>query len=150
MKINVEIDEAFEKLEVLIRSKVWDQEIDRLLDRLKEKERTYFAGMKGETRHIFRAEELIYLYTENKTVMAATRQGTFEMKERLYELEEKLPNDRFVRLSKSVIANLDELKQFEASFSGSLCVYFRTGEKEYVSRKYVGNIKKKIQWKGKG
>ncbi|MDQ7864822.1 LytTR family DNA-binding domain-containing protein [Peribacillus frigoritolerans] len=51
------------------------------------------------------------------------------MKERLYELERDLPGNQFVRLSKSVIANLDELSRFEASFNGTLCVYFRSGEK---------------------
>ncbi|WP_185819707.1 LytTR family DNA-binding domain-containing protein [Salibacterium salarium] len=149
MKINVEIDEAVEKLEVLIRSNAWNDEVYQLLDRLKERERSYFVGIHGEERHIFRVEELICFYAENKTVMARTKQGTFQMKERLYELEKELPADRFVRLSKSSIANLDELKQFEASFSGSLCVYFRTGEKEYVSRHYVREIKEKIQWKGR-
>ncbi|MGY4688687.1 LytTR family DNA-binding domain-containing protein [Salibacterium sp. K-3] len=150
MKIRVEIDEELEKKEVLIRSHVWDEEVEQLLGRLKEQERVYFAGMDGEKRHIFRAPDIIYLYTFEKTVMAKTKEGTFQMKERLYELEDQLPAGQFARLSKSVIANLDELKQFEASFSGSLCVYFRTGEKEYVSRKYVNSIKEKIQWKGKG
>ncbi|SFM39837.1 LytTR family DNA-binding domain-containing protein [Salibacterium qingdaonense] len=150
MKIHVEIDEELEKKEVLIRSNVWDEEVERLLSRLKEEERTYFAGMDGEKRHIFQPQDIIYLYTADKIVMAKTKEGTFQMKERLYELEEKLPPGRFVRLSKSVVANLDELKQFEASFHGSLCVYFRTGDKAYVSRKYVNRIKEKIHWKGKG
>ncbi|MED4694591.1 LytTR family DNA-binding domain-containing protein [Peribacillus frigoritolerans] len=62
--------------------------------------------------------------------MVRTKQGIFEMKERLYELERELPGNHFVRLSKSVIANLDELSRFEASFNGTLCVYFRSGEKD--------------------
>ncbi|MGJ3197680.1 LytTR family transcriptional regulator DNA-binding domain-containing protein [Peribacillus frigoritolerans] len=49
-----------------------------------------------------------------------------------------------------MIANLDELSRFEASFSGTLCVYFRSGEKEHVSRHYVQGIKKAFQWKRKG
>ncbi|SFO92564.1 LytTR family DNA-binding domain-containing protein [Salibacterium halotolerans] len=150
MKIQVEIDETLETKEVWIRSNVWDKEVQQLLDRLQEEKRVYFAGMDKETRHIFRPDDIIYLYTMDKTVMAKTKEGTFQMKERLYELEQQLPDSQFVRLSKSAIANLDELKQFEASFHGSLCVYFRSGEKEYVSRKYVNGIKEKIRWKGKG
>lgn len=82
--------------------------------------------------------------------MVRTKQGIFEMKERLYELERDLPGNQFVRLSKSVIANLDELSRFEASFNGTLCVYFRSGEKEYISCHYVQGIKKAFQWKRKG
>lgn len=55
--------------------------------------------------------------------MVRTKQGIFEMKERLYELERDLPGNQFMRLSKSVIANLDELSRFEASFSDLMCVF---------------------------
>nr|WP_238988511.1 LytTR family transcriptional regulator DNA-binding domain-containing protein [Peribacillus frigoritolerans] len=48
-----------------------------------------------------------------------------------------------------MIANLDELSRFEASFNGTLCVYFRSGEKEYVSRHYVQGIRKHFNGKGR-
>ena len=52
---------------------------------------------------------------------------------------------KFIRLSKSVIANLHELSHFEASFNGTLCVYFKSGTKEYVSRTYVNTIKESLK-----
>ncbi|SIS38708.1 LytTR family DNA-binding domain-containing protein [Salimicrobium flavidum] len=148
MKINVEIDETLERLEVLIRAKEWDEDVNQLMNRLQEKRRSYFSGTNDETRHVFKPEEILYLYTEDKTVMARTEEGRYRMKERLYELEEELSKEQFVRLSKSAIANLDALHKFEASFNGTLCVYFRNGEKEYVSRRYVSDIKRKIEGKG--
>lgn len=148
MKINVEIDEAMERMEVLIRAKEWNEEVTLLMERLQEKRPSYFSGMNDDTRHIFKPEEILYLYTENKTVMARTEDGRYRMKERLYELEKELAADHFVRLSKSAIANLDALQKFEASFNGTLCVYFKNGEKEYVSRKYVSQIRNKLEGKG--
>lgn len=118
------------------------------MDRLKEKRRSYFSGTNDETRHVFKPEQILYLYTEAKTVIARTEGGRYRMKERLYELEEELPGELFVRLSKSALANLDALQKFEASFNGTLCVHFKNGEKEYVSRKYVPDIKRKIEEKG--
>nr|WP_225989124.1 LytTR family transcriptional regulator DNA-binding domain-containing protein [Peribacillus frigoritolerans] len=44
---------------------------------------------------------------------------------------------------------MDELSRFEASFNGTLCVYFRSGEKEYVSRHYVQGIRKHFNGKGR-
>ncbi|PBB06630.1 MULTISPECIES: LytTR family DNA-binding domain-containing protein [Salimicrobium] len=148
MKINVEIDEALERLEVLIRAKEWNEEVSLLMERLQERRRSYFSGVNDDTRHIFKPEEILYLYTENKTVMARTEDGRYRMKERLYELEKELDPEHFVRLSKSAIANLDALQKFEASFNGTLCVYFKNGEKEYVSRKYVSEIRNKLEGKG--
>jgi DNA-binding LytR/AlgR family response regulator len=66
------------------------------------------------------------------------------LKEKLYELEKLLPSNKFVR-AKSVIANLHELSRFEASFNGTLCVYFKSGVKEYVFRRYVHAIKKALK-----
>lgn len=150
MKVQVEIDKEIEALEVFIRHHSLNDEVQEVLNRLKEQHRPYFVGKQGEMQHIIRMEEIICLYTEQGSIMARTKQGVFEMKERLYELEKELPSDRFVRLSKSVIANLDEVSRFEASFNGTLCVYFRSGEKEYVSRHYVQEIKQAFQGKRKG
>src|SRR5690606_32535458 len=35
--------------------------------------------------------------------------------------------------------------RFEASFNGTLCVYFKSGVKEYISRRYVHAIKKALK-----
>ena len=77
--------------------------------------------------------------------MAVTSKGSYKVKEKLYELEKGLPANRFIRLSKSVIANLYELSHFEASFNGTLCVHFKSGAKEYVSRHYVSKIKEALK-----
>lgn len=150
MKVQVEIDEEVKAIEVFIRHHSWDDELQQLLERLKERRRPYFIGRKNDVQHVIRSEEIICLFTEENSIMCRTLQGVFKMNERLYELEKDLPKSQFVRLSKSVIANLDELKKFEASFNGTLCVHFRSGEKEYVSRHYVQGIKKAFQWKRKG
>lgn len=64
--------------------------------------------------------------------MVRTKQGIFEMKERSYELERDLPGNQFMRLSKSVIANLDELSRFEASFSDLMCVFPIRGKRTCI------------------
>jgi len=63
---------------------------------------------------------------------------------KLYEAESLLASHGFCRLSKSAIGNLNQIKRFELAFNGNLCVYFQSGSKEYVSRKYVQELKKKL------
>ncbi|MFJ7308022.1 hypothetical protein [Peribacillus frigoritolerans] len=48
MKINVEIDEEIKEIEVLIRNHEWNEEVQELMERLKERKRPYFVGRKGE------------------------------------------------------------------------------------------------------
>ncbi|MFE4074890.1 hypothetical protein [Peribacillus sp. YIM B13477] len=45
---------------------------------MKERKRPYFVGRKGEMQHVFRAEEIICLFTEQDSIMVRTKQGIFE------------------------------------------------------------------------
>jgi len=147
VKIKVEIDEEATSLEVTVRHHSYDEELQEVLERLKKEDRHYFSGEAKGMSHVFRPENIYYIYTEGGKVKAKTSLGDFEMKEKLYELAEDLPQDQFVRLSKSVIGNLDEIRKFELSFNGTLCVHFKSGDKEYVSRHYVSAIKQAFQGK---
>lgn len=68
---------------------------------------------------------------------------------KLYEIEENLASYNFMRFSKSVIGNLNQIERFELSFNGNLCVYFESGNKEYITRKYVLPIKNRLNMGGK-
>ncbi|MBT2719446.1 hypothetical protein [Bacillus sp. ISL-57] len=93
MKINVEIDKEIMSIEVLIRNHERNEEVQEMMERLKERKRPYFVGRKGEMQHVFRAEEIICLFTEQDSIMVRTKQGIFEMIEMLYELERDLPGN---------------------------------------------------------
>ncbi|MEG0439840.1 MAG: LytTR family DNA-binding domain-containing protein, partial [Solibacillus sp.] len=105
----------------------------------------FLIGRDEDMQHILKPEDIHYFHTESESVIAVTSTGSFKLKEKLYELEEILPSNKFIRLSKSVIVNLHELSRFEASFNGTLCVYFKSGAKEYVSRTYVNIVKEALK-----
>ncbi|RDW19056.1 LytTR family transcriptional regulator [Oceanobacillus arenosus] len=147
MKILLDIDDDYEETTVTIKCKVMDDSIQEILDFFKGREQEFFVGKDGDMQHILKPAEIHYLYSREDNVIAVTSNGEFTMKEKLYELERALSSRRFIRLSKSVIANLYELSRFEASFNGTLCVYFKSGVKEYVSRHYVPTIKEALKMK---
>ena len=62
------------------------------------------------------------------------------MRARLYELEETLKK-QFVRISNSEIVNLQKVKSFDLSFTGTICVSLSDGTVTYVSRRYVSKIR---------
>lgn len=63
------------------------------------------------------------------------------MRQRLYELEERLDKGSFVRISNSEIINMKKVKGFDLSFTGTICVSLSNGTTTYVSRRYVAKIK---------
>lgn len=145
MKVSIEIDQKFEETKVRIECQSVDTPVQNLLNFIKGLDTEFLVGKDGEMQHIMKPDEIHYCHTEKDGVIAVTANGSFKLKEKLYELEEILPAHKFIRLSKSVIANLHELSRFEASFNGTLCVYFKSGAKEYVSRTYVTAIKEALK-----
>lgn len=145
MKISLDIDPDYEETVITIHCQAVDEKIKDILDFLKGMEKEFIIGKKDDMQHILQPNEIHYFHTKNETVHAVTNDGEFAIKEKLYELENTLPSSQFIRLSKSVIANLYELRRFEPSFNGTLCVYFKSGQKEYVSRHYVPKIKKALK-----
>ena len=145
MKVSLDIDSGFDESKVIIECKEMDDSIKNIIDFIKGQETRFLVGREGDMQHILKPVEIHYFHTNNDTVTAVTAKGEFRLKEKLYELEELLPPNQFIRLSKSVIANLDELSRFEASFNGTLCVYFKSEAKEYVSRNYVNTIKESLK-----
>ncbi|WP_158737223.1 LytTR family DNA-binding domain-containing protein [Alteribacillus sp. YIM 98480] len=141
MRVSLDIDSAHEETTVTIHCKEMDDSINEILDFLKGKKTEFIIGRNGSMQHILKPADIHYFHTKGESVLAITSEGGFKVKEKLFELEQILPANQFIRLSKSVIANLYELKRFKSSFNGTLCVYFKSGVKEYVSRHYVQSIK---------
>ena len=68
------------------------------------------------------------------------------VKERLYEIEKRLPN-YFIRINKSAIANEKAIKRFKTDFGGGVSVEFKCGHSDYVSRRCFAEIKRRFKKK---
>src|SRR5690606_102628 len=139
--IFLDIDPHHEGTSITIHCKELTPAIQEILEYFNKNDNDLIVGKEGESSHLIKLEEVHYFRTEGDVVKAITSAGVFKVKEKLYELEKSLPPYRFIRISKSVIANLYAMSHFEPSFSGTLCVYFKSGDKEYASRHYIGRIK---------
>ena len=65
----------------------------------------------------------------------------YALRQRLYELEERLSARMFVRISHSELINLNRVRGFDLSLAGTICVTLTGGVSTYVSRRYVSKIK---------
>lgn len=75
-------------------------------------------------------------------VYCITAGKEYRIKEKLYELELKLPRNRFIRVSKSYIVNISNVKEIIPWFGGRLILRFSDSNKEVeVSRSQVRGFK---------
>lgn len=146
MKVQINIDESHDdETVIIIQAKEWTDELAALVQKLKQSDLPKrLIGVEEERSIVLDPPNIDYIYAENRKVMAAVGSKKIELKMKLYEVEELLAGFSFLRFSKSVIGNVDKISRFEMMFNGNLCVYFQSGNKEYVSRAYVADLKKKL------
>ena len=98
----------------------------------------------GENQAIrLKTDEVICFMVEDNKVYALTDKEKYQLKQRLYQLEEMLP-DNFVKINQSCIANIRQIKKFDTSISGTLVINFKNGYKDYVSRRQMKTVKERF------
>jgi len=145
MKVIIDIDDAHEKPSITIQAKEWSEELEEIVSIIKRKHSKRLFGIDEDQTIILNPPSIDYIYAEQRKTFAMTTNGPLELKLKLYEAEDTLEPNGFMRFSKSVIGNLNNIDRFELSFNGNLCVYFHSGHKEYISRKYVTPIKARLK-----
>jgi two-component system LytT family response regulator len=61
---------------------------------------------------------------------------THLLRETMNALEQRMPGERFVRISRSTIVNLDRVKELQPLFHGEYAVILRDGVRLTLSRGY--------------
>lgn len=146
MKIRIEVDENIQEDEIIIRCANLNDEVQNIQqiikDTLSKKNRIIFY--KENTQFYISLDEILFFETEEASISAHTVNNVYEVKYKLYELEEILPNN-FMRISKSTILNVNCIYSITKNLTASSLVEFKnTHKKVYVSRYYYKPLKIKL------
>lgn len=141
MKIEVKIESAYQEPKVIILTDRMTDEVNEIVRKLSDAVPQMIAGFQDEILKVLDQEEIFRIYTRNGKVFASTNNGEYSLRTRLYELEERLDRNNFVRISNSEIINLRKVKAFDLSLAGTILVSLLDGTITYVSRRYVSKIK---------
>lgn len=144
MNVEIKIDSSYIQPKIIIYTCEMNEKLNEIVKKLSESSPQILAGFKGDMVEILDQKSILRFYSEKGKVYASTEKGLFLVKLRLYEVEERLENNRFVRISNSEIINLRKVKSFDLSFSGTICVILQDNSTAYVSRRYVTKIKNAI------
>lgn len=144
MNIEIKIDENCEKDKIIIITKEINKEIDSIIKNIKKDSFDFIPAYKNDKVEILEKNNIFRFYANQGKVMAQTQNDEYTIKMRLYEIEEKLINDNFIRISNSDIVNLKKVKNFDLSYAGSIKVTLKNDQYTYVSRRYLSKIKEKI------
>ncbi len=141
LKLEIKIEPDLKESKIVIFTSEVTEEIKEIINKINKTQGKVFKGIKDEKIYLVNPNEVYYFYAENQKVLAKIDKHSLQIKSKLYELEEQLEGTNFIRISNSVIANIDKIKNLEMSFNGTLCIRFINGDVEYSSRRYVKKIK---------
>ena len=140
MQIEIKIDNSFTEPKIIVMTSSMTEDVQNIIKKLSEASPKIISGSKNEKLEILDQTDLIHIYANSGKVFAVTDKGEYIIRLRLYELEERLRDSQFVRISNSEIINLNKVKSFDLSFTGTICVKLSNDAVTYVSRRYVSKV----------
>ncbi|MBQ3006667.1 MAG: LytTR family transcriptional regulator DNA-binding domain-containing protein [Clostridia bacterium] len=141
MKFRLIIDKNREEEVIVYTHK--ETKLTDELKRIAESDSKELVGYIEREAYKIMLNEVICFVSEDNNVYAITPENRLRIKFRLYQLEEMLDLN-FIKINQSCIANINEIKKFDASISGTLRVVFKNGYTDYVSRRNIKTIKERL------
>ena len=107
------------------------------------------SGARGPARLVFkidgrvvfvRPEAIDWIEADGNYLRIHAGSDSYYVRETLSGLEAQLPTDRFLRISRSNIVNLDRVKELQPLFYGDYAVILQNGSRLNLSRHYRGRL----------
>ncbi len=141
MKIKYDIQKKYKEPEIHISTDSKNEQAQMLYQTISGMVNKSYTVYDGQTAVILPVADIVRIYAYSKKVYVRTREQEYEIRERLYTLEEELASTGFVRISNSEIVNIRCINRLDTSHAGTIKMYFKNQDETYVSRRYVGKIK---------
>ncbi|MCG7408778.1 LytTR family transcriptional regulator [Paenibacillus sp. ACRRX] len=140
MKVSIqEIGKDLEE-EILIRCHEVNDKVHEIVDKLKMESLT-LLGYHDDRVHRIKLTDIYYFEAVDGKVFIYCKDNVFEVKQKLYELEELCKEKKCFRASKSTILNIIHISYIRPSLSGRFEAVLNNGERIVISRQYVPVLK---------
>ena len=129
------------EIEVLVKSSVISKDVNEIIEYIEQflnkTSRRIVVNSDGIIKEI-KIDDIICFYSDKKYNYCRTKEKSYKIKSKLYEIEKMDPN--FIRISKACIVNSKHIKFFNLNETGRIVVVFNDDSEEVVSRRKVKSI----------
>ena len=142
MKINTNISSEFKETSITINAPELTKEIQNLLQYVSHINEMPNQIMASENNKIYfiDLERVICFFSKDKYNYVRVKEGTYKIKQKLYELEDSLRGKDFIRISNSCLIHINQVECFDTSVLGTILVRLKDGTQETVSKRRVAQI----------
>ncbi len=144
MKVRIENIVKSEEELVLIRCYKVNDEVSELVDFIRARD-GLVSGYEDSQIFQIALRDIYYFEGVDNKVYAYLKNHVYEIKSKLYELEEDYHKMKFFRCSKSILVNLMKVESVKPALNGRFAAKLLNGEEIIISRQYVPVLKKILQ-----
>ncbi len=141
MKIKFDIQDKYREPEIHLCSREKTGEILDMYETIENLLDVKIKVYKEQECGVVVPMKIVRIYSANKKVYLRTGEDCYEVRDRIYTLEEQLTGRGFVRISNSEIVNIGQIEKLDMGQTGTIKMYMKNGDETYVSRRYVKKIK---------
>lgn len=150
MKISLNVLDELSETEVNIKCGGITDEVLKLQKILLDfaKKNSSISSFANDVEYFIPLSNILFFQTEDKGIILHTKKEVYNIKHKLYELENILP-DNFSRISKSSIVNISQIHGINKTLSTGTSILFRDTQKQlFVSRSYYKSFKQNLDRNG--
>lgn len=144
MIVKLEENLTLEELEVLIRYAAMDGTVQKLETLIRSVDKTIKCSL-DNTEVWIPASDIYYIESVDKHTFVYGKKTVYRCEHRLYQLLDILSDVDFVQVSKACIINLNVLECIKPLLNSRLEATLSSGDRITVTRKYIFDIRKKLE-----
>ena len=140
-----EPDPALDHIEVIVRAPDMDPDVCALLEGLGSHEPSSLAVWDADSTMIaVPFSRIVSVSVLGRQISVVTEDGRYVSRRTLQSIEETLDPNRFVRISRFEIVNLEKVLRYDFTLSGTLRLELTGGMETWASRRNIPQIRKKL------
>lgn len=143
MRIEIDIDEKYSDVVLEIKAPKLSADIEKMISLLRMIN-MQIAVKKDDEIVLLDAGDVLYIEAVDRNTFVYTRDDSYESDLKLYEMEQELLNQDFIRVSKQSILNLRKVKSLKADINRKIRVTLVNGEQIVVSRMYADELRTRL------
>ena len=140
MKVEIKLIEGLEESYAVIYTELIDEGIQNIVSIIGNSTGVVTA-FNNERIILLKESDIYVIRVEDKKTVIYCKDKQYISKKRLCELEKTLKSSS-MKISKTTLINLKYIEGIEAAFGGMMLLIMKNGVKDYVSRRYLPDLKK--------
>ncbi|MGN0424954.1 MAG: LytTR family DNA-binding domain-containing protein [Acetatifactor sp.] len=143
MKITMDIDEKYSEIAVEVKAPRLTQDIEKIIS-LMRMINMQIAVKKEDEIILLDTDKILYIEAVERNTFVYTKDASYESDLKLYEVEQELLEQNFIRISKQCIINLRKIKSLKADINRKIRVTLVNDEQIIVSRMYAEELRNRL------